>query len=184
MESPTVVRRLMPTEQKIEQVEDIRDRLSRASIIVTTGYESLTSSDMNALRKSLRQQGIEYKVIKNTLVLRAAEEIGKHGIDSILNGPTGIAFGYDDVTSVPKAINDFISSTRIPLVIHGGLMGSEILTGNQVVEIANLPSKEELVAKLLGQMKAPITGLVGTLNSILTGIAVVLQRRVEQMSDN
>ena len=63
-------------------------------------------------------------------------------------------------------------------------MGSEILTGNQVVEIANLPSKEELVAKLLGQMKAPITGLVGTLNSILTGIAVVLQRRVEQMNDN
>ena len=63
-------------------------------------------------------------------------------------------------------------------------MGSEILTENQVVEIANLPSKEELVAKLLGQMKAPITGLVGTLNSVLSGIAVVLQRRVEQLYDN
>ncbi len=174
----------MPTEQKVEQVEDIRDRLSRASIIVSTGYESLTSSDMNALRKALREQGIEYKVIKNTLVLRAAEEIGKQGVESILKGPTGIAFGYDDVTSVPKAINNFITSTRIPLVIHGGVMGSEVLSESQVVDIANLPSKEELVAKLLGQMKAPITGLVGTLNSVLTGIAVVLQRRVEKLNDN
>ena len=174
----------MPTQRKIEQVDELKDKLSKSSIIVTTGYEGLTAADMDALRKALRDQGIEYKVIKNTLVLRAAEEIGRQGFDSLLNGPTGIAFGYDDVTAVPRAINNFITSKRIPLVIHGGVMESSMLTRDQVIEIANLPSKEELVSKLLGQMRAPISGLVITLSSILSSIAIVLQRRAEQIKYN
>jgi large subunit ribosomal protein L10 len=174
----------MPAQNKIKQVDELKDKLSKSSIVVTTGYEGLTAAQMDAFRKALRTQGIEYKVIKNTLVLRAAEEIGRQGFDSVLKGPTGIAFGYDDVTEVPKAINNFITSSRIPLVIHGGVMESSVLTSDEVIAIANLPSKEVLVSKLLGQMRAPISGLVITLNSILSSIAIVLQRRVEQINDN
>ena len=98
-----------------------------------------------------------------------------------MEGPTGIAFGMGDVVAVAKAVNDFISNNRLPVSIHGAVMGSDILTSEEVRTLANLPPKEELVGKMLGQMKAPMSGLVNVLNGVVVGLAVVLQRRVEQL---
>jgi large subunit ribosomal protein L10 len=171
----------MPTPQKQIQVEDIKDRLSRCTIAVATGHQGLSASDMTELRRRLRELGVEYKVMKNTLVLRAAQEVGKEEISNILNGPTAIAFGYGDVIAVAKAVNSYVSSTRTPLLIHGAMMDSTVLTAEQVRRLALLPPKEELVARLIGQMQAPMAGLVNTLNGILRGFVIVLQRRVEQL---
>ncbi|MBF8267349.1 MAG: ribosomal protein [Dehalococcoidia bacterium] len=171
----------MPTPQKEKQVEEIKERLGRSTIAVAIGYQGLTGSVVTGLRRHLREQGVEYKVVKNTLALRAARELGREKIVSVLKGPTAMAFGYGDEVAVARAISSYVSSTRIPLVIHGAMMGSTVLTAEQVGSLALLPPRDELVARLIGQMQAPMAGLVNALNGILKGFVVVLQRRVEQL---
>jgi large subunit ribosomal protein L10 len=140
----------------------------------------MSASNMTDLRARLREQGIEYRVIKNTLTLLAASELGREGVDRVLQGPTAMAFGYGDVTTVAKGINTYIATTRLPLVINGAVMDGQILTAGQVVDLALLPPRDELLARLLGQMQAPITGLVTVLSAPLRGLVTVLQRVSEQ----
>ena len=170
----------MPTPKKEKQVEEIKDRLSQCTIAVATGYQGMSAANMTDLRARLREQGIEYRVIKNTLTLRAASELGKEGVGEVLRGPTALAFGYGDVVAVAKGINGYITATRMPLVIHGAVMDGEILTAGQVMNLASLPPMDELLSRLLGQMQAPITGLVYVLSAPLRGLAMVLQHIVEQ----
>jgi len=172
----------MPTLKKEQQISDIKGKLEKCTIAVATGYAGMSASHMNQLRSEMRSLDIEYMIIKNTLTLRAASELGKEGIIGILDGPTGLAFGYGDVTSVAKGINEFITSSRLPLEIHGAIMDNSVLDRTQVVHLASLPSKDALVAKLLGQLQSPITSLVNILSSPTKNLAVVLQRRLEQMS--
>ena len=171
----------MPTPKKESQVEEIKGKLDRCTIAVATGYQGMSASAMTDLRARLREQGIEYRVIKNTLTLRAATELGKEGVSEVLRGPTALAFGYGDVVAVAKGINGYITATRMPLIIHGAVMDGSILTAGQVINMASLPPRDELIARLIGQMQSPITGLVNVLSAPMRGLALVLQRRVEQM---
>ena len=173
----------MPTPKKESQVEDIKSRLSRSSIAIATGYQGMSASNMTDLRARLREQGIEYRVIKNTLALRAASELGNEGVDRVLQGPTAIAFGYGDATDAAKGLNGYIITSRLPLVIHGAVMDGQVLSGDQVVILATLPPRDELLARLLGQMQAPITGLATVLSAPLRGLVTVLQRVSEQGDD-
>ena len=170
----------MPTPKKESQVEDIKSRLSRSSIAIATGYQGMSASNMTDLRARLREQGIEYRVIKNTLALRAASELGNEGVDRVLLGPTAIAFGYGEATDTAKGLNTYIITSRLPLVIHGAVMDGQVLSGDQVVSLATLPPRDELLARLLGQMQAPITGLATVLSAPLRGLVTVLQRVSEQ----
>ena len=172
----------MPTtkQQKVDSVAEIADMLSRCTIAVTTGYQGLDASQMTELRRSLRELGVEYKVIKNTLALRAAESIGRKGIDGILNGSTGVAFGYDDVTSVAKGVDGFITTTRLPLVIYGALMDESILSAEQVRSLAAITSREDLISRLIGQIQSPISRLVNVLNRPIAALAIALNSIVEQ----
>ncbi len=169
----------MPTPRKEAQVEEIKEKLGRSTIAIATGYQGLSASDMTELRRRLREQGIEYKVVKNTLTLLAAQDLGKEGIGEVMQGPTGLAFGYGDEVAVARGLNTFITSTRSPLVIHGAIMDSRVITGDQVRSLATLPPREELLSRLLGQMQAPVTGLVTVLSAPLRGLVTVLQRAAE-----
>ncbi len=169
----------MPTPRKEAQVEEIKEKLSRCTIAITTGYQGLSASDMTELRRRLREQGIEYKVVKNTLTLLAAQELGKEGIGDVMQGPTGLAFGYGDEVAVARGLNTYITTTRSPLVINGALMDSRVITGDQVRSLATLPPREELLSRLLGQMQAPVTGLVTVLSAPLRSLVTVLQRAAE-----
>ena len=174
----------MPTPKKQMQVDEIKDILGGCTIAVATGYQGMSAAAMTGLRARLREQGISYRVIKNTLTLRAASELGNEGIADILRGPTALAFGYGDVTEVAKGINGYIISNRVPIVINGGVMDGGIITAGQVTSLAMLPPRDELVSLLLGRMQAPITGLVNVLTGPLRALAIVLQRRVEQIESN
>ncbi|MDE2860835.1 MAG: 50S ribosomal protein L10 [Chloroflexota bacterium] len=170
----------MPTPQKESQVEDIKSRLSRCTIAIATGYQGMSASNMTDLRARLRELGIEYRVIKNTLALRAAAELGKDGVERVLQGPTAIAYGYGDATEAAKGLNGYITTSRLPLVIHGAVMDAQILTSEQVVNLAMLPPRDEILSRLLGQMQAPISGLVTVLSAPLRSLVTVLQRASEQ----
>jgi len=171
----------LPTQQNLDRVDAIRDWIDRCTIAIATDYTGLSVTDMTSLRKALRDNGIEYRVIKNTLALLAADGSTKPDVKQIVEGPTALAFGYDDPLAAAKVLTDFVRVNRSALKVRGGVMGERVLTTQDIAALAALPSKEELLARLLGQLNAPMTGLVYVLSAPLAGLARVLQRHVESM---
>lgn len=172
----------MPTEAKEAAVADLAGRISRSTIAIATDFSGLNVNQLTELRRRLREKGVEYRVVKNRIAAIAAEQAGVSPFKDILEGTTGVAFGYDDVAVVAKALDDFVKQTRAELKIRNGVMDGQPLTVAQVSALAALPPKDQLVARLLGQMNAPITGLVMVLNGSIRGLAMVLQRRAEQLA--
>jgi large subunit ribosomal protein L10 len=171
----------MRKEKKKEAVSQLAEKFSRCNIAITTNYRGLSVAEMTELRRRLRQGGIEYRVIKNTLARFAAKLAGKEGLNQIIEGPTAIAFGYSNVTEPAKALIDYIRSSRGRLTIRGGLLGQRVLTASEVTDLATLPPKEVLMAKVLGAMQGPISALVNVLNSTLVGIVGMLNARIRQL---
>ena len=170
----------MPTEAKRAQVESIRELLESCTSVVSTDYTGLSVQSMTDLRRSLRGNGVGFRVVKNTLTHLAADAAGKPGMKEIVEGPTGIAFSFDDPVAPAKAIREFLRSSRSPITMRGGLLGEQVLTAAEVDRLADVPSKEELVARLMGQLLAPITGLAYVLDAPVASLARVLQRKIEE----
>ena len=157
----------------------IRDWIDRCSIAIATDYTGLGVAEMTRLRRALRESGVEYRVIKNSLALLAADGSNKPEVKEIVEGPTALAFGYDDPLTPAKALVGFVNANRSELKVRGGVMGERVLTAEEIATLAAIPSKEELLARLMGQLNGPITGLVYVLSAPIAGLARVLQRHIE-----
>ena len=153
--------------------------MESCTAVVSTDYTGLSVQSMTDLRRSLRGRDVGFRVIKNTLTYLAADAAGKPGMREIVEGPTGIAFSFDDPVAPAKAIREFVRSSRSPMTIRGGLLGEQVLTAAEVDRLADVPSKEELIARLMDQLLAPITGLAYVLDAPVASLARVLQRRIE-----
>jgi large subunit ribosomal protein L10 len=171
----------MRREKKEEAVRQLAQKISGCNIAIATDYRGLTVAQMTELRRRLRQVEVEYRVIKNTLARFAAEQAGKGGLNEIVEGPTAIAFGYDDVIEPAKALLDYIRSSKVELTIRGGLLEQRVLSATEVTALATLPSKEALIAKLLGGLQGTIFALVYVLNATPAGFARVLNARIQQL---
>ena len=172
----------MLREKKVQIVSNLADDLSRSTIIIATNYQGLLAKQMAELRNALAKAGVEYHVVKNTLVFRAADQAGKPQLRDIIEGPVALAFGYDDVVNTAKALNQYIKSAALSLQIIGGLLEDRILLPEEVVSLANLPTREVLISKLIGQLQAPIGTLHNILNLPLQGLLNVLQNRTQTIS--
>lgn len=150
---------------KQAKVEEIREKLEKSQSVVLASYQGLTVEEDTQLRKSLREAGVEYKVYKNTLVILAAKELGIEGLEEHLQGPISIAIGYDDVTAPARILNDF-AKTHKKLELKAGLVQGEIYDADKVKQLANIPSKDVLIAKLLGSIKSPLSKFAYLLNAI------------------
>jgi large subunit ribosomal protein L10 len=173
----------VPKEKKIEAVRVLAERLSRSTIVIATDYRGLSVSEMSQLRQHLREVGVEYHVVKNTLARFAAEQAGKPSLAEVLQGPVALAFGFGDVVEPARALSDYLRTSRSTLAIKGGLLDGKALSVADIRSLATLPSREVLVAKLLGGMQGPIYGLVNALSAPLRGLAVVLKGRLQQMEE-
>ena len=171
----------MNLEEKKQSVDELAEKLERASVVIATSYGGLTVAQMTDLRRKLRAQQVEFRVIKNTLARFSAAKAGKEQMDNIVKGPTAVAFGYGDVSIPAKTLLEHIRSSKINLKVNGGLIGNRLMTTAEVSALATLPPKEVLVAKLLGQMKSPIYSLAVVLNANIAGLAQVLAARQKQM---
>ncbi len=171
----------MSREQKTEIIDRFKDTFSRCSIGILTDYRGLSNSEITALRRRLGDSSVEYRVVKNTLARFAADRAGKTKLAGSFVGPVAIALGYGDVTEPAKILVDYISTSKSALTIKGGFLGDRVLTSEEVSTLARLPSREILLAKLLGGMQGPIAGLVYCLSAPITGVARVLQARIKQM---
>lgn len=173
----------MRLEQKKEVVSELAEKLERANIAITTSYRGLTVSQMTELRRKLRQEEIEYRVLKNNLARFAAEQAGREGLTSVIEGPTAVALGYGDVVKPAKTLLDYIRSSKVELGILGSLMGNRVLSAAEVTALAALPPKEVLIAKLLSGMQGSIYGLVNVLNANIAGFLNLLAARKKQLEE-
>jgi large subunit ribosomal protein L10 len=172
----------MLREKKVQIVGKLTDDLSRSSIVIATNYQGMLAKQMAELRSALAKAGIGYHVIKNTLVYRAADQADKPQLKDIVEGPVALAFGYDDGVNTVKTLNQYIKSAALPLQIRGGLLGDRILFPEELLSLANLPPREVLISKLLGQLQTPIGTLHNILSFPLRGLLNVLQSRVQAIS--
>lgn len=150
---------------KEAKVAEIKEKLEKAQGVVLSQYQGLNVEEDTELRKNLREAGVEYKVYKNTLVTLAARELGIEGIVSHLTGPISIAFGYEEPTVAARVLNDF-AKTHKKLELKAAIIQGEVFDGAQVNELASIPPRDVLIAKLLGSFKAPLSNLAYLLNSI------------------
>ena len=182
----------MPTKKKMDMVEELRDKFSRCTITVATDYTNLPVNTMTELRQRMREQDIEYRVVKNTLTYLAADSSGRPEIKEIVQGPTALAFGYKEPEVVAKALEEYIRVNRSGLTISGAVLDGRKLSREEVVTLSNLPPKSVLVAQLLGQMQSPLASLLGqlqlpmarlltVLNGPVVSLTMLLQQRAEQL---
>ncbi|HSG99885.1 MAG TPA: 50S ribosomal protein L10 [candidate division Zixibacteria bacterium] len=154
----------MPTQAKIEKVAKIKDCFERAETFFVTDYQGLNVAEMTALRAKLRDSEAQLVIEKNTLIRVAARELGITGLDELLTGPTAIAFAFGDPVAPAKALNESFKKRELPKVRALRLSG-ELLDGSRISDLADLPSWEELVARVIGNIEAPITRLYAVMSA-------------------
>jgi large subunit ribosomal protein L10 len=169
-------------EQKVEQVELLTEKLKKAKVAVLTDYRGLKVSQIQELRGKLRGGDVEYRVIKNTLARRAAEAAGYPALKDEIKGPVAIAFGYDDLGVPSKLINEFVRATRLKLEVVGGLVEGRVFSADQIKQLADLPSREILIAQLMGTLQSPVAQLLGIMQTPLQQLMGVLNAYKTKLS--
>lgn len=157
-------------EAKGAMVKELREKFAQAQSLVLTDYRGVTVEEVSALRRKLRESGVDFKVVKNTLAGIAARDAGLEDLDRLLEGPTAIAFGADDPVAPAKGLLDFIEE-RKKMEIKGGVLNGKVIDLVAVKALARLPSRTELLARVLGVMQAPLAGFAGCLEAPLRGFA-------------
>ncbi len=172
----------MARPEKVAVVEEIREKLAGADAAVLTEYRGLKVGELAELRGALRPAGAEFKIFKNTLARRAAEEAGHQDLVPMLLGPTAITFVTGDAVVAAKALRDFAKSHGA-LVVKGGLLGDRAMSPADLVALADVAPREELLARLAGGFQAPLVKAAGLFQalprSLAYGIKALIDLRVE-----
>jgi large subunit ribosomal protein L10 len=169
----------MARPEKIAVVDELRSKLSESDAAVLTEYRGLTVTELATLRSTLRPAGTEYKVFKNTLARRAAQEAGFADLVPMLLGPTAIAFVRGDAALAAKTLRDF-GRQNPALVLKGGLLGSRVLTLADVEALADVEPREVLLARLAGGFQAPLVKAAGLFQAFTRNFAYGLKAYVDQ----
>ncbi|WP_423831536.1 50S ribosomal protein L10 [Streptococcus equinus] len=141
--------------KKAEQVDAVAEKMKAAASIVVVDSRGLTVEQDTVLRRNLRENGVEFKVIKNSILTRAAEKAGLDGMKDLFVGPSAVAFSNEDVVAPAKVINDFAKDAEV-LEIKGGAIEGAVSSKEEIVALASLPSREGLLSMLLSVLQAPV----------------------------
>ena len=160
-------------EEKAQVVAEIKEKFQGATGVVIADYRGLTVAQVTQLRSQLREAGVEYRVLKNTLVRRAAHEVGIEGLDPFLEGPTAVAFSADPVAPA-KVLADFAKTAKT-FAIKGGVVEGKVVDANGVKALAELPSREVLLAQVVRGMQAPLVGMVNVLQGPIRKMGYALE---------
>jgi large subunit ribosomal protein L10 len=166
---------------KEKQVGEIAEKLRTAKVVVLADYRGLSVAQIGDLRAKLRQSDVEFRVIKNTLAKRAADDAGHPDLGPALKGPVAFALGYDDLSAPARLLGEWVRTSRLKLDITGGLVEGRFFGAEQVRQLADLPPKEVLLARLLGTLLIPAASLVAALASPAQQLLSVLEQKKNQM---
>lgn len=169
----------MPRPEKVQAVQDIREKLESAEAVFLTEYRGLSVKAVSELRRALRDSGAEYKVVKMTLARLAAGDAGITGLDDHLIGPTALAFANRDPVATAKALKDF-AKTGDSLVLKAGYLSGQVLTPEEVSRLAEIEPREVLLAKFAGAAKAPLYAAAGMFASFTRNAASMFSQLLDK----
>ena len=169
----------MDRSQKAAVIDEVAGQISEAEAVFAVDYRGLSVPAAAELRTRLRDADASFRIVKNTLTERAAEQADRAALKTFLEGPTAIAFVRGDAAMAAKALTEFQRTTGT-LAFKGGLLNGDALTVDQIVDISRLPSREVLIGRLVGMVASPLTGLATSLNGLIGGIARQLQAIADQ----
>lgn len=164
----------MPTQTKIEEVARLKERFESAVSLVLADYRGLSANEMVELREKFTKQGLEYRVVKDTLARFAASEAGLDALVELLEGPISVALSYEDPAVVFKVSEECRKQYAPNYELRGGVFEGELVLGSDVKRFATLPTREELLAKLAMVLSAPMRGLAVVLQAKIRELAVVI----------
>jgi large subunit ribosomal protein L10 len=163
----------MNRDQKAVAIAEIATHIDESEAIFAVDYRGITVAQVAELRAKLRESDATFKVVKNSLTERAADQVGADTLKEFLSGPTALTFVRGDVATAAKAVADYGRATQL-LPFKGGLMEGSTLDVDQIRSLSRLPSREVLYGQLVGVVASPVSGLVRTLNALISGVAVAL----------
>ena len=167
-------------ERKRELFESYVEMLSKSQGVIFTDYRGLNVSQLEIVRNKLREENSPYHVIKNTLIKLALEQAELSVPEEMLVGPVGASFCFDELSTTAKSLIGFAKEFEM-FKVRGGLMGNKVIDLENIKAIADLPSREVLLAQVVGSFQAPISGLATALSGIIRSLAYVLEARKEQL---
>lgn len=166
-------------EQKQQQVAALKEAFEKANVGVLVNYNGITVEKDTKLRKQLREVGCVYKVVKNTLLSRAFKDAGIEGLDECLNGTTAIAYSENGYTEAPKILSDYAKDNE-NFQVKAGFIDGGAVDAKSIDALAKLPSKEVLLAQVLGGLNGPIQGFANVLNGTMRGLVIALNAIAEK----
>ncbi|HEV2980742.1 MAG TPA: 50S ribosomal protein L10, partial [Solirubrobacteraceae bacterium] len=169
----------MNRDQKAALVEELAEQMRSADAIFAVDYRGISVSEVADLRAKLRDADTRFRIVKNSLTERASDAAGVEALKSLLEGPTALAFVAGDAALAAKALNDTARALDT-LQFKGGLLDGATLSADELKSLARLPAREVLHAQLVGTIAAPLSGLVRTLNALISGLAIQLGQIAEQ----
>ncbi len=169
-----------PRPEKVAIVDEIATKLTAAKAVFVTEYRGLSVGALATLRGALRGTGAEHKIYKNTLARFAAAKAGLDGLQELLVGPTALTFTGDDSVAAAKALRD-VARTNPLLVLKGGTLGPNVLSSDEVTALADLPSREELLAQFAGALQAPLTKTAGLLAALPSKFAYGVSALIDKL---
>ena len=153
----------MPNEEKVKLVEQIKEDLSSSVAVWVVDYRGLTVKQAEDLRRKITAEGAQYKIYKNTFTIRALQDLGLPSLGSILEGPSGFVFTSTDPVAAAKALKQFAKENK-QLSIKGGLFEGQVLDYRQVISVADMPSREELIGQVIGMLTSPLHEVVAAID--------------------
>lgn len=166
-------------EEKKKIVAEIEEKFKAANLVIFTDYRNINVEEINDLRNKLRAPGVEFKVLKNTMTRFAVKNLGYEDLIEYIEGPNAVLFSNEDLVGPAKTMYDFIKRYK-KLEIKIGMLEGRVVQADNIKALADLPSKEVLLAQVLGTMQAPITGFANVLQANLSGLARVINQVKEQ----
>lgn len=168
--------------EKKEKVSQLAEKIEEAKTLVLADYLGITVEQDTEMRTALRNAGVEYRVVKNNLIKLAMEKNGISELEPYLKGATALAISTEDAVAPAKILAEYAKKHK-KIKLKAGVVEGEIFNADQLTAIAELPSKEELIAKAIGGMKSPLYGLVNVLNGNIRGLVIALNAIAEQKAD-
>ena len=166
---------------KQEKIEAMKENFAKAKVAVVTEYRGFTVEEITKLRRALQKENSDYMVTKNTLAKLASKGTEFEVLADALKGPVAIAFGFGDEVTPAKVLTKFIKEAKKGQIVAAALDG-KLLDAKETAKLAELPSKEELYAKMLGSINSPATGIVGAVNAVMSGLVRAMDQVAKQKS--
>ena len=166
---------------KQEKIEAMKENFAKAKVAVVTEYRGLSVEEITKLRRALQKENSDYMVTKNTLAKIASKGTDFEVLADVLKGPVAIAFGFGDEVTPAKVLTKFIKEAKKGQIVAAALDG-KLLDAKETAKLAELPSKEELYAKMLGCINSPATGIAGAVNAVMSGLVRAMDQVAKQKS--